>query len=82
MSFKFWAAVATYVAIKCMKCADRKPHLSVFFRISNFEHACPKLNFVLISRLTGKCATQNNNKILVKAYGNVDILYGHIKEPK
>ena len=24
-----------------------------------FEHACPKLNFVLISRSTSKCATQN-----------------------
>ena len=28
-------------------------------RISYFEHACPKLNFVLISHLTGKCATQH-----------------------
>ena len=27
--------------------------------ISYFGHACPKLNIVLISCLTGKCATQN-----------------------
>ena len=32
--------------------------------ISYFGHACLKLNYVLISLLTGKCATQNNNKNL------------------
>ena len=31
------------------KCAESK----------NFGHPCPKLNCVLISRLTRKCATQN-----------------------
>ena len=39
----------------------RKPHLSVYSSISYFEHA---LNFVVISPLTGKCATQNLNKNL------------------
>ena len=42
----------------------RKPHLSVYSSILYFEHAYPKLNFVLISPLTGKCATQNLNKNL------------------
>ena len=31
------------------------PHMS-YSRIFYFEHACPKLDFVLISRLTGKHA--------------------------
>ena len=35
-----------------------------YFRISNWRHTCPKLNFVLISRLTGKCTTQNLKKNL------------------
>ena len=43
-----------------------------YSRISYFRHACPKLNLVLISRLTGKRATQNVKKTL--AYGHVDIL--------
>ena len=30
-----------------------------YSRISNFEHACPKLILVPISRLNGKLATQN-----------------------
>ena len=42
--------------------------------ISYFEHACLKSNLVIISLLTGECATQNlTNAVLV--YGHVDILW-------
>ena len=44
-----------------------------YSRISYFRHACPKLNLVHISRLTGKRATQNVKKTL--AYGHADILW-------
>ena len=44
-----------------------------YSRISYFRHACPKRNLVLISRLTGKRATQNVKTAL--AYGHVDILW-------
>ena len=50
-----------------------------------FGHACPKLDFVLIPRLTGKCATRNLKKLRNSiVYGHVGMLsgYGHIKEPK
>ena len=36
----------------------KAPFIS-YSRISYFEHACPKINFVLISRLTDKCAAQD-----------------------
>ena len=36
----------------------KAPFIS-YSRISYFGHACPKLNLLLVSRLTGKCATQN-----------------------
>ena len=42
-----------------------------FSRISYFGHACPKINFGLISRLTGKCATQNLKNPLVSDYGHI-----------
>ena len=47
------------------KCAESP----VYSRISYFGHACPKLYFVLISRLTGKYATQdfqNFSSLLVR----------------
>ena len=57
-SFKFWATVERS---KCPK----TPVIS-YPSISYFRHACPKLNFVLIYRLTGNCAAHNfeNNSSL------------------
>ena len=56
-----------------------------YSRISYFGHACPKINIVLvlISRLTGKCATQNL-KNLRNSSPILDMLtsYGHIKKQK
>ena len=40
-------------------------------RISYFGYACPKLNFILISHLAGKCATQ----YAILVYGHVHILW-------
>ena len=36
---------------------------------------CMKLNVVLISCLTGKCATQNLKTYAILVYGHVDILW-------
>ena len=51
------------------------PHLSVFPRISYHGNPWPKLNYVLISRLTVKCATQNIKKYAVLSYEHVVILW-------
>ena len=51
-SFNFGAAVATWQVC-------RKQHLSVIPVFFYFGHASPKLYFVLISSITGKCSTQN-----------------------
>ena len=51
----------------------KAPFIS-YFCISYFGHACPKLNLVLISLLTGKRATQNLKKtyaILVYEYADM-----------
>ena len=50
-SFKYWAAVRGNVA--------SVPKVPCYSCISYFEHAYLKINLVLISHLTGKCATQN-----------------------
>ena len=45
-----------------------------YCRISYFRHACSKLNLVIISRLTGKRATQNLKKTYeILVYGHVGI---------
>ena len=38
---------------------SKRAESSIYSYISYFEHACPKFNLVLISRLTGKRTTQN-----------------------
>ena len=53
----------------------KAPFIS-YSRISHFGHECPKLNFVLISRLTAKCATQKLKRTYATlVYGHVDILW-------
>ena len=66
-SFLTWAVRREHVGIQVFlnfgllwqrsKC-DERP-IYEYFHISYFGHACSKLNFVLISRITGKCATQS-----------------------
>ena len=52
----------------------KAPFIS-YSRIFYFGHTCPKLNFVVISRLTGKCATLNVKKTYaILVYGHGDIL--------
>ena len=49
----------------------------IYSCISYCGHACPKLNFVLMSRLllTGKCATHNLKTYAILVYGHVYILW-------
>ena len=49
-SFTFWVGSIASVP---------EAPFSSYSCISNFGHVCLKLNFVLIPRLTGKCATHN-----------------------
>ena len=55
----FWCLFINFRLLwqKRSKCA--KALFISYSRIFFFEHASPKLNFVLISRLAGKCSTQN-----------------------
>ena len=53
-SFKFWAAVQ-------LASVPKAPFIS-YSRISYFGHACPNLNLVLDSRLTGIIYAQNKIK--------------------
>ena len=46
-----------------------------YYRSSSFGHECPKINFVLIYRLTGKCATQNFFFYTILVCGHVDMLW-------
>ena len=57
------------------KCA--KSPIYQFPRISYFGLACPKLNVVFISRLTGKCAKQNLKNYAILVYGHVHILWSY-----
>ena len=63
-----------------MASLPKAPFIS-YSRISYFGHICSKLNFVLISHLTGKCATQNLTNLHNFSL-DIDMLtyYGHIKE--
>ena len=45
-----------------------------YSRISPFGHVCPKLNFGLISRSTGKCAAQNLKTFTVR-YARIEFIY-------
>ena len=48
--------------------------------MSEFGHACQKLNIVLVYRLTGECATKYVNKsYTILVYGHVSISRSQIR---